>query len=167
MSSYFYEARNSSNFKFNSCLTENTLILCYKYDAVMLREIRALKNYKLNMYSVWHNNTFILLLLFYYWLQVSASKGHHKANIYKKNLKCWCIRYKNLNVIRSHLQLLPAFGCVICCKLWWDFILSVLSMYFPNFPWLTTLTLRRQMSYIYGAPILDVSRSHTTTQHSR
>ena len=27
---------------------------------------------------------------------------------------------------------------------------------------LTSLTL-----YIYGAPILDVSRSHTTTQHSR
>jgi len=32
---------------------------------------------------------------------------------------------------------------------------------------LLTLTLRRLMSYIYGAPILDVSRSHTTTQHSR
>jgi len=29
------------------------------------------------------------------------------------------------------------------------------------------LTLRRRMSYTYGAPILDVSRSHTTTQHSR
>ena len=29
------------------------------------------------------------------------------------------------------------------------------------------LTLRRLMSYIYGAPILDVSRSHTTTQYSR
>ena len=29
------------------------------------------------------------------------------------------------------------------------------------------LTLRRLMSYIYGAPILDVSRSHTMTQHSR
>jgi len=29
------------------------------------------------------------------------------------------------------------------------------------------LTLRRLVSYIYGAPILDVSRSHTTTQHSR
>jgi len=29
------------------------------------------------------------------------------------------------------------------------------------------LTLRRLLSYIYGAPILDVSRSHTTTQHSR
>jgi len=30
-----------------------------------------------------------------------------------------------------------------------------------------SLTLRPLMSYIYGAPILDVSRSHTTTQHSR
>ena len=29
------------------------------------------------------------------------------------------------------------------------------------------LTFRRLKSYIYGAPILDVSRSHTTTQHSR
>jgi hypothetical protein len=28
------------------------------------------------------------------------------------------------------------------------------------------LTFRLLMSYIYGAPILDVSRSHTTTQHS-
>ena len=32
-----------------------------------------------------------------------------------------------------------------------------------------SLNFRRLMSYIYiyGAPILDVSRSHTTTQHSR
>ena len=29
------------------------------------------------------------------------------------------------------------------------------------------LTLRLLMSYIYGAHILDVSRSHTRTQHSR
>jgi len=32
---------------------------------------------------------------------------------------------------------------------------------------LPTLILRLLMPYIYGAPILDVSRSHTTTQHSR
>jgi len=32
---------------------------------------------------------------------------------------------------------------------------------------LNILNLRRLMSYIYGAPILDVSRSHTTTHHSR
>ena len=30
-----------------------------------------------------------------------------------------------------------------------------------------SVTLRLLMSYIYGAPILDVSRAHTTTQHSR
>ena len=30
-----------------------------------------------------------------------------------------------------------------------------------------SLTLGLLMSYIYGAPILDVSRSHTTTHHSR
>ena len=30
-----------------------------------------------------------------------------------------------------------------------------------------SLTLRLLMSYIYGGPILDVSRSHTMTQHSR
>jgi len=29
------------------------------------------------------------------------------------------------------------------------------------------LTFRLLMSYVYGAPILYVSRSHTTTQHSR
>ena len=29
------------------------------------------------------------------------------------------------------------------------------------------LTFRRLMSYIYGAPILDVSRSHTTAHHSQ
>jgi len=32
---------------------------------------------------------------------------------------------------------------------------------------LLILTLRWLISYIYGAPILDVSRSHTTMQHSR
>ena len=30
-----------------------------------------------------------------------------------------------------------------------------------------SLTFRLLMSYIYGAPILDVSRSHKTTQRSR
>jgi hypothetical protein len=30
-----------------------------------------------------------------------------------------------------------------------------------------SLTLRLLISYVNGAPILDVSRSHTTTQHSR
>jgi len=48
-------------------------------------------------------------------------------------------------------------GCKMC--------LHVLILFEFNIQ--TELTLRRLMSYIYGAPILDVSRSHTTTQHSR
>jgi len=47
--------------------------------------------------------------------------------------------------------------------------LKSVTIYLGNDPriLLDVLTLRRLMSYIYGAPILDVSRSHTTTQHSR
>ena len=41
---------------------------------------------------------------------------------------------------------------------------TYIYIYTPKF---YILTLRLLMSYIYGAPILDVSRSHTTTQHSR
>jgi len=45
------------------------------------------------------------------------------------------------------------------------------SVFVPilHFDELWLLTLRQLMFYIYiyGAPILDVSRSHTTTQHSR
>ena len=46
-------------------------------------------------------------------------------------------------------------------------ILKAKTLPFQNWQAATDLTLRRLMSYIYGAPILDVSRSHTTTQHSR
>ena len=44
-----------------------------------------------------------------------------------------------------------------------NFILSISLLIMFD----TLLTLRLLMSCIYGAPILDVSRSHTTTQHSR
>ena len=46
---------------------------------------------------------------------------------------------------------------------------DLVSLTFIFHFWSHLLTLRRLMSYIYiyGAPILDVSRSHTTTQHSR
>jgi len=39
--------------------------------------------------------------------------------------------------------------------------------YICSLPAVILLTLRWLMSYIYGAPILDVSRSHTTTHRSR
>ena len=47
-------------------------------------------------------------------------------------------------------------------NIWWAVqIITLLIMHS------SPLTFRRLMSYTYGAPILDVSRSHTTTQHSR
>jgi len=65
---------------------------------------------------------------------------------------CKCLL--SLNYIQCHLNINSK--CLAFHNLH-----HVLKLYF------VTLTLRRLMSYIYGAPILDVSRSHTTTQHSR
>ena len=48
-----------------------------------------------------------------------------------------------------------------------DFDVTSGGMFVEHYALKSSLTLRRLMSYIYGAPILDVSRSHTTTQHSR
>jgi len=42
-------------------------------------------------------------------------------------------------------------------------IMTFMYIFYEEF----RLTFRLLMSYMYGAPILDVSRSHTTTQHSR
>jgi len=50
------------------------------------------------------------------------------------------------------------------------YLLGLLTHHFHHVSriWVKSLTLRLLMSYIYiyGAHILDVSRSHTTTQHS-
>jgi len=46
--------------------------------------------------------------------------------------------------------------------------LSILLLMKPEMSFaMGGLTLRRLKSYIHEAPILDVSRLHTTTQHSR
>ena len=60
-----------------------------KYDYTALVEgipdgLKYINKIKLNMYSIWHN-CMSILLLFYYWLHVSGSKGHHQANIYTKH----------------------------------------------------------------------------------
>ena len=49
------------------------------------------------------------------------------------------------------------------------YLLALLAQHFLHVSRISvkSLTLRLLMSYIYGTPILDVSRSHTTTQHSR
>ena len=48
------------------------------------------------------------------------------------------------------------------------YLLALLAYHFLHISriMVKSLTLRLLMSYIYGAPILDVSRSHTTTHQS-
>ena len=74
-------------------------------------------------------------------------------------LKSWYY-WENLRLINPlNSELNPI--CYLLALLWAHHFLHVSRIRVKS------LTLRLLMSYIYGAPILDVSRSHTTTQHSR
>ena len=84
-------------------------------------------------------------------MKISPANG----SLYTKNSEFWFFVYFNplnpeLNPICYLLELLGA-----------HYFLHVSRIRVKSLP------LRRLMSYIYGAPILDVSRSHTTTHHSR
>ena len=68
------------------------------------------------------------------------------------------INFKSFSFSRSRIVHSFSLACAI--------IFSTLFSGVTNYK-STQLTLRLLMSYIYGAPILDVSRSHTTTHHSR
>ena len=76
----------------------------------------------------------------------------------------YCI-HKSPQVVPSLTQINPLNAELnpIC------YLLALLAHHFLHVSRIRvkSLTLRWLMSYIYGAPILDVSRSHTTTQHSR
>jgi len=91
---------------------------------------------------------------------------------------------ENRGVHRSNLWLLPLVlwlqGLYLVKRLTYsaqDKLEKSTFIFFINFCypfWFSSrvhrnrcLTLRSLTLYIYGAPILDVSRSHTTTQHSR
>jgi len=73
---------------------------------------------------------------------------------------CWC----NIIVLNVHTS---SKEKIYDSKDGFDEELEQVFDRVPKYQIKITLTLRRLMSYIYGAPILDVSRSHTTTQHSR
>jgi len=90
---------------------------------------------------------------FYRWKYEVHVNGTWKFSLYKNNL-----------IFFTQEKLSMLFGEVIddCSENHAQHAISGQSEEFLSF-----LTLRRLMSYIYGAPILDVSRSHTTTQHSR
>ena len=79
--------------------------------------------------------------------------------------------YNDLNTICQNSPNLMSSVTTLCslphCKLRLPKLGSCFSSGFSILYFCFSLTLRRLMSYIYGAPILDVSRSHITTQHSR
>ena len=81
-----------------------------------------------------------------------------KANVMVKHAKT------------GHGSTLPNF-CVVCIACFVSFsvlFVCICVLYYCHRVAIQLqLTLGRLMSYIYGAPILDVSRAHTKTQHSR
>ena len=76
---------------------------------------------------------------------------------------CLSLTYFNIYLERCINPLKPKLN-PICCLL---AVLGAHHFLHVSRIRVKSLTFRRLMSYIYGAPILDVSRSHTTTQHSR
>ena len=80
---------------------------------------------------------------------------------------CPISRKLGLNTKQKEINPLNAELNPIC------YLLALLAHHFLHVSRIRvkSLTLRSLMSYIYiyiyGAPILDISRSHTTTQHSR
>ena len=86
-----------------------------------------------------------------------TSSDDYRANVSKcrsSDIFCLVLLF---NPLKPELNRI----CYLLALLWAHYFLHV------NTIRVKSLTLRRLMSYIYGAPILDVSRSHTTTQHRR
>jgi len=88
--------------------------------------------------------------------------------MYNKNI----VPFSVINGITIGCHLLLADDSnLLQCELWRITVHDDVSSFAPAQDHVqvqaSILTLRLLMSYIYGAPILDVSRSHTTTQHSR
>jgi len=75
--------------------------------------------------------------------------------ILKKKQICLKIIFPNTLFFHFDMFRLTFIGCFFLTGTYFGLRLQLL------------LTLRSLTLYIYGAPILDVSRSHTTTQHSR
>ena len=91
------------------------------------------------------------LLVFHSWCPSKRQKRRKNKNSWRYTLS-WCLLNHCLGLLQQNKKWFDWYFVPIICVIF----------YIPN-----SLTLRWLMSYIYGAPIIDVSRSHTTTQHSR
>ena len=90
------------------------------------------------------------------WVCLLVDSDHSQSSSLPATVCSVQQRHVRLNPLNAELN-------PICC------LLALLAHHFLHVSRISvkSLTLRLLMSYIYGAPILDVSRSHTATQHSR
>ena len=104
----------------------------------------SINKMKLNIYSIFHNCMFILLLF----LLLPTSFGLKRPSSGQYLPKPWNSGAYNTNTsvlwdpIYIHvqpLQLLPAFRYAVCGTLCWEFIFWVLWTYFQNFHSLTAI----------------------------
>ena len=97
-------------------------------------------------------NTFITTLYTYMFRTISCSSSGGQIVLIQHLVSSLSVSDRPVHRLRKELQFsnCAPYG-------------HLLTVTIPH----TVLTLRLLMSYTYGAPILDVSRSHTTTQHSR
>jgi len=96
-------------------------------------------------------------------------KVHSSKRFHRGFTQTYDVQYMVLTDVSHILVSTPNFTsvCKVCTIKLQSYYKIFHSKMFIKNSHSSTLTLRRLMSYIYGAPILDVSRSHTTTQHSR
>ena len=99
------------------------------------------------------------------WIKQTGCGDEHWRRIkyIKRPMTLRCRNTKDINVHHTkHVNPLNPQLNPIC------YLLALLAHHFLHVSRIRakSLTHRLLISYIYGAPILDVSRSHTTTQHS-
>ena len=110
----------------------------------------------------------------------SVEPGRPRMSVWRMRVSCWMT-----NVTNTHIDYVNCFStatkfarthvhCLTCLKKKISLLLTnelcqsnSSHNHVGSCIKVNKLTLKRLMSYIYGAPILDGSRSHTTTQHSR
>jgi hypothetical protein len=103
-----------------------------------------------------------LYLVIFSVIFLSISNTSRPPSLLATRTSCLSVRNSKIQV-PCNINPLKAELNPIC------YLLALLAQHFLHVSRIggKSLTLRLLMSYIYGAPILDVSRSHTTTQHSR
>jgi len=111
-------------------------------------------------YLTWTDSWFLFIITITGFLQ--ATKKHGRPNVFRRDIFFYIIHVHFQGLVRFN-PLNPVLNPI-------HYLLALLGAHhFLHVSRIRVklLTFRLLMSYIYGAPILDVSRSHTTTQHSR